>query len=122
MLDALMQGPDRDAVKVWEKQNLHRFDRVMLKTKTVAVEVKDEGLEVKFEGEGVSPEPVMYDMILQAAGRSPNGGKIAADKAGVIVTDRSFITVAVSYTHLDVYKRQAQILRRFSRCCIGFCT
>lgn len=93
MLDALMQGPDRDAVKVWEKQNLHRFDRVMLKTKTVAVEVKDEGLEVKFEGEGVSPEPVMYDMILQAAGRSPNGGKIAADKAGVIVTDRGFITV-----------------------------
>ena len=93
LLDALMQGPDRDAVKVWEKQNLHRFDRVMLKTKTVAVEVKDEGLEVKFEGEGVSPEPVMYDMILQAAGRSPNGGKIAADKAGVIVTDRGFITV-----------------------------
>jgi dihydrolipoamide dehydrogenase len=93
MLDALMQGPDRDAVKVWEKQNLHRFDRVMLKTKTVAVEVKDEGLEVKFEGEAVSPEPVMYDMILQAAGRSPNGGKIAADKAGVIVTDRGFITV-----------------------------
>jgi dihydrolipoamide dehydrogenase len=35
MLDGLMQGPDRDAVKVWEKQNAHRFDKVMLKTKTV---------------------------------------------------------------------------------------
>ena len=93
MLDALMQGPDRDLVKVWEKQNLHRFDKVMLKTKTVAVEAKDDGLYVKFEGEGVSADPVRYDMILQAAGRAPNGNKIAADKAGVIVTDRGFIPV-----------------------------
>jgi dihydrolipoamide dehydrogenase len=93
MMDVLMAGPDRDAVKVWEKQNLHRFDKVMLKTKTVAVEAKDDGLYVKFEGEGVSPEPVKYDMILQAAGRSPNGKKIGAEKAGVIVTDRGFINV-----------------------------
>ena len=93
MLDALMQGPDRDLVKVWEKQNLHRFDKVMLKTKTVAVEAKDDGLYVKFEGEGVSADPVRYDMILQAAGRAPNGNKIAANKAGVIVTDRGFIPV-----------------------------
>ena len=93
MMDVLMAGPDRDTVKVWEKQNLHRFDKVMLKTKTVAVEAKDDGLYVKFEGEGVSPEPVKYDMILQAAGRSPNGKKIGAEKAGVIVTDRGFIDV-----------------------------
>ena len=93
MLDGLMQGPDRDAVKVWEKQNASRFDKVMLKTKTVAVDAKEDGLYVTFEGEGVSPEPVKYDMILQAAGRSPNGKKIAAEKAGVIVTDRGFITV-----------------------------
>jgi len=93
MMDGLMQGPDRDAVKVWEKQNLHRFDKVMLKTKTVAVEAKDDGLYVKFEGDGVSPEPVKYDMILQAAGRAPNGKKIAAEKAGVAVTERGFINV-----------------------------
>jgi dihydrolipoamide dehydrogenase len=93
MMDVLMAGPDRDLVKVWEKQNLHRFDKIMLKTKTVAVEAKKDGLYVKFEGENVAPEPVKYDMILQAAGRSPNGGKIAADKAGVIVTDRGFIPV-----------------------------
>ena len=93
MLDVLMAGPDRDAVKVWEKQNLHRVDKVMLKTKTVAVEAKEDGLYVKFEGEGVAPEPVKYDLILQAAGRTPNGLKIAADKAGVIVSERGFIPV-----------------------------
>ncbi|MDP3540286.1 MAG: dihydrolipoyl dehydrogenase [Azonexus sp.] len=93
MLDGLMQGPDRDAVKVWEKQNLSRFDKIMLKTKTVAVDARDDGLYVKFEGEGVSPEPVKYDMILQAAGRSPNGKKFAAEKAGIAVTDRGFIPV-----------------------------
>ena len=93
MLDGLMQGPDRDAVKVWEKQNLKRFDNVMLKTKTVAVEATDEGLYVKFEGESAPTEPVKYDMILQSAGRAPNGKKISAEKAGVVVTDRGFIPV-----------------------------
>ena len=93
MMDGLMQGPDRDAVKVWEKQNASRFDKIMLKTKTVAVDAKEDGLYVTFEGEGVSPEPVKYDMILQSAGRAPNGKKIGADKAGVIVTDRGFIPV-----------------------------
>src|SRR5574343_413323 len=97
MLDGLMQGPDRDAVKVWEKQNLHRFDKIMLKTKTVAVDAKEDGLYVRFEGadanSGAPTEPVKYDMILQAAGRAPNGKKIAAEKAGVIVTDRGFIPV-----------------------------
>ncbi len=97
MLDGLMQGPDRDAVKVWEKQNTQRFDNIMLKTRTVAVEAKDDGLWVKFEGVdgkgGAPAEPVRYDMILQSAGRSPNGNKIGADKAGVIVGERGFIPV-----------------------------
>ena len=93
MLDGLMQGPDRDAVKVWEKQNAHRFDNIMLKTKTVAVEAKEDGLWVKFEGEKAPAEPVRYDMILQSAGRSPNGKKIGAEKAGVIVGERGFIPV-----------------------------
>ena len=94
MMDGLMQGPDRDAVKVWEKQNVSRFDKIMLKTKTVAVDAKDDGLWVKFEGEGApNADAVRYDMILQAAGRSPNGSKIGAEKAGVAVTDRGFINV-----------------------------
>ncbi len=93
MMDGLMQGPDRDAVKVWEKQNASRFDKIMLKTKTVAVDAKEDGLYVTFEGEGAPADPVKYDMILQSAGRAPNGKKIGADKAGVIVTDRGFIPV-----------------------------
>ncbi|AVZ80021.1 dihydrolipoyl dehydrogenase [Zoogloeaceae bacteirum Par-f-2] len=93
MTDGLMQGPDRDAVKVWEKHNAHRFDRIMLKTKTVAVEAKDDGLWVKFEGDNAPSEPVRYDLILQSAGRTPNGKKIGADKAGVIVNERGFIPV-----------------------------
>ncbi len=93
MLDAVMQGPDRDAVKVWEKQNAHRFDKIMLKTKTVAVEAKEDGLYVTFEGAAAPAEAVRYDMILQSAGRTPNGKKIAAEKAGIAVSDRGFIAV-----------------------------
>jgi dihydrolipoamide dehydrogenase len=93
MLDAVMQGPDRDLVKVWEKMNARRFDRIMLETKTVAVEARPEGLLVTFEGENAPAEPQLYDMILQSAGRAPNGKKIGAEKAGVTVTDRGFIPV-----------------------------
>ncbi len=93
MLDGLMQGPDRDLVKVWEKKNADRFDTVMLKTRTVKVEALKAGLKVWFEGEKAPGEPQMYDMILQSAGRSPNGGKIGADKAGVAVDERGFIGV-----------------------------
>ena len=93
MLDTLMQGPDRDLVKVWEKKNAGRFENVMLKTKTVGAEAKDDGIWVKFEGEKAPAEALCYDLVLVAVGRSPNGKKIAADKAGIAVTDRGFIEV-----------------------------
>ncbi|BCO27565.1 dihydrolipoyl dehydrogenase [Rhodoferax lithotrophicus] len=62
----------------------------MLKTKTVAAEATPEGIKVTFAPaeEGVKvPEPQTYDLVLQAVGRTPNGKKIAADKAGVAVSD-----------------------------------
>lgn len=96
MLDGLMQGADRDMVKVWQKFNEKRFDKIMLKTKTVAVEALPEGIKVSFEAAeaGASaPEPQLYDMVLVAVGRSPNGKKIAAELAGVAVTERGFIEV-----------------------------
>ncbi len=93
MLDGLMPGADRDLVKVWQKMNEKRFDNIMLKTKTVGVEAKPDGIYVTFEGENAPKEPVRYDMTLMSVGRSPNGKKISADKAGVAVTDRGFINV-----------------------------
>ncbi|ANN78322.1 dihydrolipoyl dehydrogenase [Bordetella flabilis] len=93
MLDGLMQGADRDLVKVWQKMNAPRFDNIMLKTKTVAAEARKDGIYVTFEGEGAPKEPQRYDLVLQAVGRSPNGKKIGADKAGIAVTERGYIEV-----------------------------
>ncbi|MEN9911675.1 MAG: hypothetical protein RI956_119 [Pseudomonadota bacterium] len=93
MMDGLMQGADRDLVKVWQKMNAPRFDNVMTQTKTVGIEAKEDGVYVTFEGTNAPKEPQRYDLVLQAVGRKPNGGLVGADKAGVIVTDRGFIPV-----------------------------
>jgi len=95
MLDGLMQGADRDLVKVWQKMNAPRFDNIMLKTKTVGAEATKDGIKVTFEGENAPKEPQVYDLVLQAVGRTPNGKKIGAEKAGVAVTDRGFINVDI---------------------------
>jgi len=95
MLDGLMQGADRDLVKVWQKMNAPRFDNIMLKTKTVGGEATKDGILVRFEGEGAPKEPQLYDMVLQAVGRVPNGKRIGAEKAGVIVGERGFIPVDI---------------------------
>ncbi|WP_058085772.1 dihydrolipoyl dehydrogenase [Aquabacterium parvum] len=96
MGDGLMPGADRDLVKVWDKFNAHRFDRVMLSTKTVAAQATPEGIKVSFasakDGEP-APEPAVYDLVLQAVGRSPNGRKVGADKAGLTVNERGFVPV-----------------------------
>lgn len=94
MMDGLMQGADRDLVRVWQKMNAPRFDKIMLKTKTVAAKALAKGIEVSFEGpDGTHSE--VYDSVLQAVGRSPNGKKVGAEKAGVEVTDRGFINVSI---------------------------
>jgi len=95
MMDGLMQGADRDLVKVWEKMNKHRFDNILLKTKTVGATATPEGIKVQFEGLDGTKSEGLYDLVLQAVGRTPNGKKIAADNAGVAVTDRGFINVDV---------------------------
>lgn len=94
MMDGLMQGADRDLVKVWQKMNAPRFDNIMLKTKTVGAKATKAGIEVTFEGEG-APAPQTYDLVLQAVGRTPNGKKIGAEKAGISVSDRGFIPVDI---------------------------
>jgi dihydrolipoamide dehydrogenase len=85
----LIPGADRDLVKVWEKKNAQRFDRILLATGVTAAEAKAEGIEVTYS----TGEKEAFDLVLVAVGRTPNGKKIAADKAGVAVTDRGFINV-----------------------------
>jgi dihydrolipoamide dehydrogenase len=91
MRDVLMPGADRDLVAVWQKKNAARFDAVMLKTKAAAAEAKDDGIHVRFEGEAAPKDAQRYDMVLVAVGRTPNGKRIAADRAGVEVDDGGFI-------------------------------
>jgi dihydrolipoamide dehydrogenase len=93
MLDGLMAGADRDLEKVWEKHNAGRFDKVMLKTRAAKAEAKADGIYVTFEGDAAPAQPQVYDLVLVAVGRSPNGKKIDAGNAGVAVDDRGFIAV-----------------------------
>jgi len=89
MMDGLMLGADRDLVAVWQKFNAGRFDKVMLKSKTTKAEATKEGIRVSIEGQ----EPKVYGMVLVSVGRAPNGKKIGAEKAGVMVNERGFIPV-----------------------------
>lgn len=85
----LMLGADRDLVKVWEKKNAHRFERVLLNTGVVAAQATPAGIEVTYSND----EKETFDLVLVAVGRSPNGRKISAEKAGVAVNERGFIPV-----------------------------
>ncbi len=93
MADTLMAGADADLVKVWEKRNARRFDRVMLRTRTVGVTCRPDGVMVKFEGEQAPESEQKYDLVLVAVGRRPNGKLIGAEHAGVAVDERGFIAV-----------------------------
>ena len=89
MLPGLMPGADRDLVKAWEKMNAHRFEKILLKTGVTAAVAKPEGIEVTYS----TGEQDTFDLVLVAVGRTPNGKKIDAEKAGVAVTERGFIDV-----------------------------
>ncbi len=91
-LDQLVPAADKDVVRVYSNFNKKRFN-TMLSTKVTAVEAKDDGLYVTFEGKKAPAEPVRYDKILVAVGRRPNGKMVDADKAGVAVDERGFINV-----------------------------
>ncbi len=93
MQDHLMPGPDRDLAAIWEKQNRHRFDNIMLRTRTVAAHAGEEGIWVRFEGDMAPAEAQRYDLILQSVGRKPNGLRIGAELAGVAVDEAGFIPV-----------------------------
>jgi len=88
----LMPGADPDLVRPLADQLKKRGVAIHLATKVAKVEAKKDALHATFEGEK-PPANSKYDRVLVSVGRSPNGGKIAADKAGVAVSDRGFIAV-----------------------------
>lgn len=89
----LMSGVDKDIAKVYEKWVSKRYESIMLETKVTQVEAKKDGLHVSFEGKNAPAKPEVYDGLLVAVGRTPNGKDIGADKAGVKVDERGFIPV-----------------------------
>ncbi|MFZ9237641.1 MAG: dihydrolipoyl dehydrogenase [Burkholderiaceae bacterium] len=91
--DGLIPAADRDIVKPLQKRIEKRYEAIMLKTKVTKLEARANGLLASFEGDNAPAEPQLYDMVLLAVGRRPNGKEIAADKAGVIVNERGFIPV-----------------------------
>jgi dihydrolipoamide dehydrogenase len=92
LADQLIPGADADLIKPLQQRVAKRYKGIHLKTKVVEAKATKKGIEVTFEGESI-PETKLYDRVLVSVGRSPNGGKVGAEKAGVQVTDRGFIPV-----------------------------
>jgi len=92
LLDGLIPGADRDLIRPLEKRIQKRYEAILLKTKVARLEPQKAGLLATFEGPG-APAPQLYDRVLLAVGRRPNGGEIGAEAAGVAVNERGFIPV-----------------------------
>lgn len=92
LMDQLIPGADKDLVKPLHNRIAKRYEAIYLKTKVSQIEAKKEGLLVSFEGEN-APAPQLYDRVLMAVGRRPNGREINAEAAGLIVNERGFIPV-----------------------------
>jgi dihydrolipoamide dehydrogenase len=91
LLPQLMTGVDPDLVRPLARRMGKRYEGIFLDTKVTRAEAAKEGIHVWFEGKNAPKEPQTYDRVLVAVGRTPNGNKLAAEKAGVTVTDRGFI-------------------------------
>lgn len=92
MMDALIPGADQDLVRPLQRKISKQYQNIWLKTRVTGIEVQKKGLKVSFEG-AKAPESQLFDKVLVAVGRSPNGAKLDADKAGVQITERGFIEV-----------------------------
>lgn len=91
-MDQLIPGADPDLIKPLYRRVKKRYEAIYLKTKVIHIETSESGLKVTFEGEN-APEPQIYDRILMAVGRRPNGRTIGAENIGIQVNERGFIPV-----------------------------
>ncbi len=87
----LVPGCDPDLVRVLRKRMAKKYRRIMTETKVTEIKAQKNGLMVSFEGKKAPDKPVLYDKVLVAVGRSPNGKQIGAEHAGVHVDERGFI-------------------------------
>jgi len=92
LLDALVPGADPDLIRPLKRRIEKRYDKILLKTKVARLEATKDGLLAHFEGEG-APAPELFDAVLLAVGRRPNGRAINAEAAGVVVNERGYIPV-----------------------------
>ena len=92
MLDSIMAGADPDIVRPLLKRIKQQYENIWTSTRVTEMKALKSGIKVKFEGKD-APETATFDRVLVAVGRTPNGGKIDAQLAGVEVTDRGFINV-----------------------------
>lgn len=92
-MDQLIPGADADLVSILQKRMGKHGINFKLKTKVTSIEAKKDGIYVGMEGEHAADKPLLFQQVLVAVGRKPNGDKIAADKAGVKVSERGFISV-----------------------------
>lgn len=91
-MDQLIPGADADLVKPLYRRIKKRYEAIYLKTKVTRIEAGENGLTVTFEGEN-APKPQIYDRILMAVGRRPNGRAIGAEEIGIQINERGFIPV-----------------------------
>jgi dihydrolipoamide dehydrogenase len=92
LTEGLMPGCDRDLVRPLEKRIAKQYESILLRTKVTKIEALDDGLRVTFEGDK-APAPQLYDKVLVAVGRTPNGKGLECEKAGVAVDGRGFVPV-----------------------------
>ncbi|HET6431857.1 dihydrolipoyl dehydrogenase [Dyella sp.] len=91
-MDQIIPGADADLIKPLAQRLGKKLKGIHLKTKVTAAKATKKGIEVSYEGDSI-PDTALFDRVLVSVGRSPNGGKVGADKAGVAVTERGFINV-----------------------------
>jgi dihydrolipoamide dehydrogenase len=92
LMDGLIPGADRDLIRPLEKRIQKRYEAILLKTKVAKLEAQKAGLLATFEGDA-APAPQLYDRVLLAVGRRPNGREIDVEAAGVTVDGRGFVPV-----------------------------
>ncbi len=92
LMDQIIPGCDKDLITPLFRRIKKQYQNIWLETKVTSIEAQEAGLNVTFDGKG-APESELFDAVLVAVGRRPNGKLIAAELAGVAVTEQGFISV-----------------------------